>query len=139
MAGSSLLDGLRELSDTAFPRKCANCGREYMSFGDFIEQTRPLEGRSGLIENQGCPEEGDEVIVELYRNCICGSTLMEFFTNRRDTSDKGVHRRALFERLLGQLIAEGISDEEARAELTAFMRYGRSSLFEELGLQIEIE
>ncbi|MCK9987662.1 MAG: hypothetical protein AzoDbin1_04134, partial [Azoarcus sp.] len=37
-----------------------------------------------------------QVIVELFRNCVCGSTLMDCFRDRRDTSEAGLRRRARF-------------------------------------------
>ncbi|MET0123762.1 MAG: hypothetical protein ABW124_22250 [Candidatus Thiodiazotropha sp. 6PLUC9] len=138
MIEKEILDGLQELSDTAFPRTCSNCGREYASLDDFIKETQQLKGRTGLLENIGCPEEGDEPIVELYRNCICGSTLMEFFSNRRDTSEKGQRRRAVFEKTLASMVENGIPRDEARIELIAVLRYGKSHILEKLGIQIKL-
>ncbi|MCG8100517.1 MAG: oxidoreductase [Candidatus Thiodiazotropha taylori] len=132
----ALLEGLRELSETAFPRVCSNCGREYPDLKTFISETQQLEGRSGLMENIGCPEEGDEPIVELYRNCICGSTLMEFFSDRRDTSDNGLRRRQLFDDLLAQLVEMDIAAEEARKELKQFIATGESQLLQKMGIPV---
>ncbi|MES9862579.1 MAG: hypothetical protein ABW157_15615 [Candidatus Thiodiazotropha sp. LLP2] len=137
MIEKDILDGLQELSDSAFPRVCSNCDREYASLEDFIKETQKLRGRSGLIENIGCPEEGDEPIVELYRNCICGSTLMEFFSNRRDTSERGQLRRAIFEKTLASIVENGISKEEARNELIAVLRSGESHLLEKMGIRVK--
>jgi hypothetical protein len=134
-----LLDGLRELSKTAFPRKCENCGRVYTSFDEFVRETNQLEGRSGLKENLGCPEEGDDPIVELYRNCVCGSTLMEFLNNRRDTSENGKHRRATFGKLVDILVKRGLSREDARNELLMILHYKKSPLLESMGIQIELK
>jgi hypothetical protein len=136
MSDEKLLDGLRELSKTAFPRKCATCGRVYASLEEFINETRQLEGRTGLIENAGCPEEGDEPIVELYRNCVCGSTLMEFFSDRRDSSENGQRRREIFGKLLKLLIERGVSAEDARKELLLLFRYKKSQLLEKMGIRI---
>ncbi|MCG7900565.1 MAG: oxidoreductase [Candidatus Thiodiazotropha lotti] len=132
---NTLLEGLQELSDTAFPRVCTNCGKEYPDLQTFIYETQQLEGRSGLMENVGCPDEGDEPIVELYRNCICGSTLMEFFSDRRDTSEVGLQRRQLFDNLLAQLVEMGVSTEEARNELKLFLSTGKSVLLEKMGIR----
>ncbi|MCG7991183.1 MAG: oxidoreductase [Candidatus Thiodiazotropha lotti] len=132
---NTLLEGLQELSDTAFPRVCTNCGKEYPDLQTFIYETQQLEGRSGLMENVGCPDEGDEPIVELYRNCICGSTLMEFFSDRRDTSEAGLQRRQLFDNLLAQLVEMGVSTEEARNELKLFLSTGKSVLLEKMGIR----
>jgi hypothetical protein len=136
MIEEKLLDGLRELSKTAFPRKCSSCGRVYASLEDFINETRQLEGRSGLIENLGCPEEGDEPIVELYRNCVCGSTLMEFFSNRRDSSEIGQRRRKIFGQLLNLLIDKGVSAEDARKELLLLFQFKKSQLLEKMGVRL---
>ncbi|MCG7869235.1 MAG: hypothetical protein JAY67_16125 [Candidatus Thiodiazotropha taylori] len=88
------------------------------------------------MENIGCPEEGDEPIVELYRNCICGSTLMEFFSDRRDTSDNGLRRRQLFDDLLAQLVEMDIAAEEARKELKQFIATGESELLQKMGIPV---
>jgi hypothetical protein len=132
-----ILDGLRVLSKTAFPRKCATCGRVYNSFEEFISESRPLEGRSGLLENIGCPEEGDDPIVEIYRNCVCGSTLLEFAINRRDTSEHGLRRRAIFNKLLKLLVKRGLSGEVARNELLLLLQSKKSQVLENMGIQLE--
>lgn len=134
-----LLEGLRELSETAFPRKCSTCGRVYASLEEFIYETRQLEGRSGLIENLGCPEEGDDPSVDLYRNCICGSTLMEFFINRRDASNNGRRRRILFDKLHKLLIEKGLSEGDARRELLLIVHFNRSELLENMGIQLRFK
>jgi hypothetical protein len=131
-----LLYGLRELSKTTFPRRCNKCGRVFYSFDEFINETIRLDGRSGLMENIGCPEDGDSPVVELYRNCVCGSTLMEFFNNRRDTSWNGQRRRAIFGKLVEVLVEKGLSREDARAELLQVMHFNKSPLLESMGIQI---
>ncbi|MEJ2622811.1 MAG: oxidoreductase [Candidatus Thiodiazotropha sp.] len=139
MKSDQFLQGLRELYDSSFPRKCPNCGREYPTLEAFLKETVKLEGRSGLTENLGCPDEGDEPIVELYRNCVCGSTMMEFFSNRRDTSEQGVRRRQLFKDLLKQMVVKGISEKEARKALLLMIRSNmRSQALENLGIHISI-
>ncbi|MEJ2394801.1 MAG: oxidoreductase [Candidatus Thiodiazotropha sp.] len=132
-----ILNGLRELSKTTFPRKCTTCGRVYDSFEEFVSETRPLEGRSGLQENIGCPEEGDNPIVEIYRNCVCGSTLMEFALNRRDTSEHGLRRREIFNKLLNLLVERGLSGEDAKKELRLLLQSRKSQLLENMGIQLE--
>lgn len=42
-----LFDGLKALSDSAFPKECANCGRVNHSPEDFVAQSEDLGGRSG--------------------------------------------------------------------------------------------
>jgi hypothetical protein len=138
MNEQKLLEGLRELSKTAFPRKCMNCGRVYASLEEFIKETKQLERGSGLIENVGCPEDGDEPIVELYRNCVCGSTLMEFFADRRDSSENGQRRRDVFGKLLYLMNEKGISNEDARKELLLLLQFKRSKLIEKMGIQLNL-
>jgi len=90
------LKGLKALP-LQFPRKCNNCGREYSSEIDFLEQTKQLRtGRSSLKESE---DDDGQVIVEVYRNCVCGSTMMDEFHSRRDTSPAGTKRRQEYDRL----------------------------------------
>lgn len=72
-----ILSGLRELEVSAFPKRCACCAREYASVAEFIAATQaPPSNCSGL--KPGRDDDGN-AIVELFRNCDCGSTLMECF------------------------------------------------------------
>jgi len=115
-----LFANLRSLAETTFPRRCHNCGREYADAAEFIAATRGLRGdHSGLkqsVDDDGTP------IVELFRNCVCGSTMLESFCNRRDLSAEGVRRRECFEELLGRLVQAGIAYETARVDLLKLMR-----------------
>jgi hypothetical protein len=111
----------------------------FYSFGEFVNETNRLGVGSGLMENLGCPEDGDAPIVELYRNCVCGSTLMEFFYNRRDTSRNGRRRRAIFGKLVEVLVVKGLSRDEARKELLQVMHFNKSPLLESMGFQIEFK
>lgn len=99
------LKGLKALP-LKFPRKCPNCGREYASENDFLEQTQGMRrGRSSLKEVE---DDDGQAIVEVYRNCVCGSTMMDEFQSRRDYSPEGIRRRQEFDRL----IASGKTREE---------------------------
>jgi hypothetical protein len=71
---------------------------------------------SGL--KAGMDEDG-AAVVDLFRNCVCGSTLMESFGDRRDTSPAGEARRRAFARLLDALMQHGYGADEARRELIA--------------------
>lgn len=122
---------LTTLSEEAFPKYCKTCNMVYHSAQDFIDKTKSVSGNSGL---KGAYDDNDLPIVELYRNCICGSTLMDFFSDRRDGSAKGLKRRALFEQLLSTLVAHKIPHRLAREELLTMLRGGRSELIENLGL-----
>lgn len=52
-----------------FPRKCANCGREFSDFRDFVANTRPV----GALQ---VPYRQDDLFGAIsYVNCVCGSTI----------------------------------------------------------------
>jgi len=112
--------GLRELADSAFPKRCGNCGREYRNAAEFLEATQPVRaGVSGLKQSR---DDDGLAIVELFRNCVCGSTLLESYWNRRDLSEAGITRRKRFQEMVGKLVEMGFSAEMARGELTKLMR-----------------
>jgi hypothetical protein len=123
---AALYAGLQELAAGAFPKRCALCGRTYSSVEDYVTQTgRVGSGRSGL--KQTFDDDG-HVIVELFRNCVCGSTLMDCFTDRRDTSAAGLKRRARFGELVESLVARGLGREHARSELLKVLRGEKSTV-----------
>lgn len=119
MKTEDLYQGLRALSELAFPKRCATCGQFYRTAEEFIRQTQALRKSSGLKEDL---DDDDQVIVALFRNCTCGSTLMDEFSNRRDLSRAGRLRREKFDELLGRLTSAGISKYLARQELLNVMR-----------------
>lgn len=129
-----LLDGLKALSDSAFPKECANCGRVYHSPEDFVTQSENLGGRSGLKSSY---DDDDRPIIELFRNCICGSTLMDFFSDRRDTSPGGLKRREVFAKMLTHLESRGMEVEVARKELLKLMQGDRSEQLESMGIELK--
>jgi hypothetical protein len=114
-----LYAGLRELVTGSFPRRCRNCGAEYASVEDWLARTAPVPRGSGL---KAAPDDSGAELVELFRNCTCGSTLMETFDDRRDLSAAGERRRRYFGRLLEALQRRGMDRAEARAELMAARR-----------------
>ena len=121
-----LFAGLRALVESAFPKQCGSCGRRFDSVADYIEATDKVGGaRSGLREGW---DDDDRPLLEVYRNCTCGSTLMEFFTDRRDQTERGLQRRGQFDALVAQLEARGWSKEAAHAELLKLMRGGDGAL-----------
>jgi len=127
---NGLLAGLKALADSAFPKRCNSCGRVFESADQFLRETRQLQqDRSGLKQSK---DDNDVTIVEVYRNCPCGSTLMDFFTDRRDLSDAGLQRREKFAKLMDQLAAYGWSRDTARTELVKVLRGERSELIEQL-------
>jgi len=124
----SLLSGLQQLAAGSFPRRCPACGRSYQDFNEFLMATRPMAMGSGLK----AVEEGEAIYVEVYRNCPCGSTLMDLARDRRDESASGRQRRETFDHVVGKLVGFGIEPEEAREQLHAFIRGEKAPLIERL-------
>lgn len=123
-----LFASLRALAASNFPKRCRNCGRVYASADEFFAATQPVRAdHTGL--KQGVDDAGQPV-VELFRNCACGSTLLESFHNRRDRSTAGLKRRARFTELLEKLEAAGVGTETAAAELLKMMRGQPNALIE---------
>jgi hypothetical protein len=112
--------GLRQLADSAFPKRCAACGREYRNAAEFLAATEPVRTNSSGLK-QSRDDDGHE-IVELFRNCVCGSTLLESYKNRRDLTDAGIMRRKRFQDMVGKLVATGCPSEIAYSELLKFVR-----------------
>ncbi|MFZ2161585.1 MAG: hypothetical protein WAW02_05155 [Sideroxyarcus sp.] len=112
--------GLRQLADSAFPKRCKLCGREYQNSAEFLAATQPVRTNSSGLK-QSHDDDGHE-IVELFRNCVCGSTLLESYWNRRDLTDAGIMRRKRFQDMVGKLVATGCPAETAHSELLKFVR-----------------
>jgi hypothetical protein len=130
---NDLFAGLKVLAESAFPKHCKNCGRVFETAEQFLQETQKIDSsRSGLKQSW---DDNDTVIVEVYRNCVCGSTLMDFFSDRRDFSEAGLQRREKFGKVLTQLTAYGLSHETARAELLKILRGEKSELIERLKAQ----
>jgi DNA-directed RNA polymerase subunit N (RpoN/RPB10) len=112
---AELYSGLQELAAGIFPKRCASCGRSFGDLDDYLRRTgRVANGSSGLKQSL---DDNGQVIVELFRNCVCGSTLMDCFGDRRDTSAGGLALRARFGAVLDKLVAKGLAPEVARGEL----------------------
>lgn len=119
-------NGLYPNGRDTFPKECRSCGRVFETPEEFFSETEGIrEDHSGLRESE---DDEDQVIVEAFRNCPCGSTLMDSFSNRRDTSPAGQARRALFDRMLAYLVDTGIDADTARRELLTVARGGESEL-----------
>lgn len=131
----TLFDGLRALSNASFPKKCASCGREYASVEEYVRKTGDVSGKSGLKKGY---DDDDNPIVELFRNCVCGSTLMDCFSDRRDLSDGGSKKRELYGKLLDMLLAKGIAVDAARGELLKVLKGETSPVLEKLGIHTRI-
>ena len=127
----SIYEGLLALLQNEFPKTCAKCGRVYSTLESFVDETSPVAQGSGLMsyETQTSFQQ-----VAMMRNCSCGSTVATFCRDRRDCSEGGVRRRAMFETLLHQLQERGIDAGTARGELLAFLRGERSLILESLGV-----
>ncbi|BCK87148.1 hypothetical protein MIZ01_0919 [Sideroxyarcus emersonii] len=119
-ASEELYVGLQELADSTFPRRCESCGREYRNAAEFLAATRPASPDASGLERHG--DDDAKMIVELFRNCVCGSTLHESIGNRRDLGEYGVKRRMRFEDMVNKLVAKGYTEETIRGELLKLMR-----------------
>lgn len=124
-----LFTGLNALMESCFPKICPTCGKVFPSMESFIEATEDLRGHSGLMESI---DDDENPIVELYRNCPCGSTLMNFCYDRRDTSERGQERRDAFDRVLQTLMDSGIDREKGIKELRSLISTGKSTLLKDI-------
>lgn len=119
--------GLKALSHDDFPKCCRNCGRVFASEGDYFQQTRAIRpeitGLKAVVDEEG-------LLVEVYRNCVCGSTLLVNCMSRRDDSATGFRRRQLFDQLLGDLVQHGVDPAQARIELLRVVAGERSEVLE---------
>ncbi len=132
---AELFKGLRALSQASFPKRCANCGAVYESVQDYVRRTADIGGQSGLKKGA---DDDDKDIVQLFRNCVCGSTLMDFFDNRRDVSASGLRKRKLFGRLMQMLMAKELPAPEAREQLLKVLRGERSEVLTKMGFRLKI-
>jgi hypothetical protein len=115
-----IFNGLKALVEAAFPKHCRNYGRSFATAEEFLLQTQALRRDiSGLKQSV---DDDNVVIVEAYRNCLCGSTLMDLFSDRRDASGAGQHRRDLFNKLLPHLQEKGKTPQAARTYLLQLLR-----------------
>lgn len=113
-------EGLQALAASAFPKHCGYCGRIFATAQDFMQQTQSV--RKNITGLKQSFDDDSVAIVEAYRNCLCGSTLMDFFSDRRDVSEAGSRRRELFEKLLPHLQEKGMTLAAAREHLLALLR-----------------
>lgn len=121
-----LFGGLKELAESSFPKKCANCGREYQNAEQFLRETESINNKiTGL---KASVDDDGIAIVEAFRNCPCGSTLMDFFSDRRDLSVAGLGRRKKFEEMMVFLTKNGLDKIVARNELLKVLRGERSEI-----------
>ena len=127
-----IFKGLKTLSESSFPKKCGNCGRLFETSQQYLKETEKVGSDSGLKASY---DDDDTPILEVYRNCICGSTLMDFFSDRRDLSEKGLRRREIFQKILNFLVEQGVPAQVGREELLKFMKSGESEVLAKYGVK----
>lgn len=120
-----LADELKKIAEISFPKVCTSCKARYDSLEDFLEGTRSVAGGGGLLTEV---ELEDKSVVDVIRTCRCGSTLMVAFSERRDVTPLGEHRRRVFAKLLNELVDSGYDSDHARQQLIEMSRGGRSEL-----------
>ena len=128
-----IFQGLKALSESSFPKRCGNCGRMYATSEQYLKETEKLGNDSGLKAIYD--DDDDKPILEVYRNCVCGSTLMDFFSDRRDLSERGLRRREIFQKVLDFLVQQGIPTQVGREELLKFMKSGESDVLAKYGIK----
>lgn len=120
--------GLKALSHDNFPKRCRNCGREFASAADYFQQSQAI--RPDITGLKAADDEEEGPLVEVFRNCLCGSTLLVNCASRRDHSASGHSRRRLFDELLSYLVRHGIERAQARGELLRVASGERSEVLE---------
>ena len=106
---ADFFDGLQSLAKNSFPKKCKTCGKIFYTIDDYTKEKLLIKATKGI-------EETDPK-VDLYQNCTCGESTLEFYRDRRDASESGAERRKIFHSLLKKLEERGIDLLDARIEL----------------------
>ena len=127
-----LYKGLRALAEYGFPKKCTTCKRTFADLKEFLMETKNVMNSSGL--KQG--DDDGKAVVELFRNCVCGSTLVTVYSDRRDMSEMSVKRREEFGQLLNRLKAAGLEVDIARQELLKVMNGQESEILKNMGIKM---
>jgi hypothetical protein len=122
---SSFFKKLQSLSNDSFPKMCGGCGKIYENVEEYIAQT---ESENAPIDPGESSTGEEKPIVTLFRNCTCGTTLMDVYNDRRDVSRAGRRRREKFGELLENVIEFGLPCNAAREELLKTMRGEKSIL-----------
>ena len=118
---ASIIIQPKPLYRNVFPKKCTNCGKVYFTEADFFQHSTPIERSVASIKTIQDPSDEKGIYLEVFRNCYCGSTLMELFHCRTNISEAGIKRRLLFESLLKSLIQSGYELVDARSLLLELM------------------
>ena len=125
---TELFSGLIELAESSFPKTCNTCGRVFETSKQFLKETEDLPSSRSPLKQ--AVEDDGTTLVEVFRNCPCGSTLMDEFNCRRDLSEKGLRRRNIFSRMYNILTEKGIDANIAKTELLKVANGHRSDLIE---------
>lgn len=112
-----------------FPKACKSCGRVYRDAKAFIEQTLPASIAKGIKPAHG--NNGQEIL-EIFRNCHCGATLMSPFYSRRGSSGLASECRQQFDKLVTQMTLSGRTQEAAQGELRQVITGGYADILEQL-------
>jgi hypothetical protein len=121
-----LIRGLQALALSTFPKVCRCCGRQFADVTEYTKQTLVMpNGKQGLKQSY---DDDGQVIVDFFRNCPCGSTLMDSFNDRRNLTPAGLARRQRFGELLDYLIRRGLDAVTARHELLTVLQGGQSEI-----------
>jgi hypothetical protein len=121
-----LIRGLQALALSTFPKVCRCCGRQFADLTEYTRQTLAMpNGKQGL--KQSIDDDG-KTIVDFFRNCPCGSTLMDSFNDRRNPTAAGLARRQRFGELLDYLVKHGLDAVSARTELLKVLHGGQSEI-----------
>lgn len=123
--------GLRALDSSSFPKKCGNCGRVFETALQYFRETADVNNETGL---KRFVAKDTSVIVEAFRNCPCGSTLMDNFTDRRDNSSAGDARRKRFDQMKQALIDSGLDADSAHRQVLELFRKEQRDIDKKLGL-----
>ena len=99
----SVANKLQKHYSNMFPKKCNTCCRIYKTREQYLDETKLLQKTSTIY---------DEVGLQEYRNCVCGSTLVLWSQDRRDNTPYGVARRKLFDECLEKLMKLSEESEE---------------------------
>lgn len=118
--------GLEALAASAFPKKCSCCGRIFENSEQFLRETERIPTAKSSLK--AATEDDGSIIIEVFRNCPCGSTLMDEFSDRREMSEKGEKRRRKFQQMLDFLAGKGLPREASRPELLKLLRGEKSEI-----------
>lgn len=120
---------LKAFDTESFPKTCRNCGKVYDSAKAFIADTNPAKTDSALKQSY---DEHGEVVVELFRDCQCGSTLMNPFYSRRGSGDLASKCRHEFDQLIKHMTANGHTHATAGEELRHVITGGYADILDQL-------